>query len=339
MKKAATLALKSGRLFSTKRSMSTQLYYLPPFPTGQGQVTLLSDLAALPGWKSIDGYFNGGATVGLPGLEEVQSIVLPPDIPASGFICAEVSSTFDLAWKLFEHDLLACWGFVLAASQNAGRGQLRRYWHSRPGNLYVTFRLPEDLNTDAGALLTGYLLHKALGAMGVAVDIKWPNDLIQDGRKVGGILLEERGGAVMAGVGLNLGHAPEMPDLKAEGNRARPFPAGALRAGTSPLNARPPAVLNVWLELVKQITLSYEQDLRRLPPARRPALLESCLAFKGLEVAVSEPGFADSAPHPSEHSISGVINGLGPRGELRLLLSSGQERLLHSGTLERFHLK
>ena len=317
------------------------LYYLDFASNGCGveQGADLSELASLPGWQGIGEIFTNAVMSGLPGVGEVSASLPLSDIPAPGFICAEISSTFDLAWELFKHDLLPCWGFVLAASQNSGRGQLRRYWHSKPGNLYVTFRLPGDLNTEAGALLTGYLLYKALGALGMAVDVKWPNDLIQDGRKVGGILLEERGGAVMAGVGLNLAHAPEQPDLEAEDSGARPFLAGILRAGTSPLNVRPPAVLNVWLELVKQITLSYEQDLSRLPPARRPALLESCLAFKGLEVAVSEPGFADSAPPPSKHSISGVINGLGPRGELRLLLSSGQERLLHSGTLEHFHLK
>ena len=292
-----------------------------------------AELALLTGWQGIDEIFANGAVTALPGAGEVSTVLLPSYVPAPGFICAGVTSTFDLAWELLKHDLLPCWGFVLAASQSAGRGQLRRYWHSRPGNLYVTFRLPEDLNTESGALLTGYLLHKALAALGVPVSIKWPNDLIQDGRKVGGILLEERGGAVMAGLGLNLAHAPEMPDLETGDNRARPFPAGVLHVENGPLNVRPPAVLNVWLELVKQITLSYEQEISRLPPARRPALLESCLAFKGLEVAVSEPGFADSGSPSSEHSLSGVINGLGPRGELRLLLSSGQERLLHSGTL------
>ena len=313
--------------------MAWQLYYLSSFSPDPVRGLALRKLAVLPGWAGVERVFCEGTAATLPVVGEVPVAPLPPGIPAPGFICTEATSTFDLAWELYGHGLLPCWGFVLAASQSAGRGQLRRYWHSRPGNLYVTFRLPEDLNTEAGALLTGYLLHKALGALGAAVDIKWPNDLIQNGRKVGGILLEERGGAVMAGVGLNLAHAPEQPDLEIEDNRTRPFPAGVLRVEASPLNTRPPAVLNVWLELVKQITLSYEQDLRRLPPARRPALLESCLAFKGLEVAVSEPGFADSDLPSSEHSISGVINGLGPRGELRLLLSSGQERLLHSGTL------
>lgn len=311
------------------------LYYLDPAPDscGVGQGRDLAGLASLPGWQGIDEIFVNGATAILPGIGEAPTSPLPQDIPAPGFICAEVSSTFDVAWELFKRDLLPCWGFVLAASQNSGRGQLRRYWHSRPGNLYVTFRLPEDLNTESGALLTGYLLHKALAALDVAVSVKWPNDLIQSGRKVGGILLEERSGVVMAGVGLNLAHAPEMSDLETESSRAHPFSAGILRAESFFLNMRQPAVPNVWLELVKQITLSYEQDLSRLPPARRPALLESCLAFKGLEVAISEPGFADSDPVPSEHSISGVINGLGPKGELRLLLSSGQERLLHSGSL------
>ncbi len=325
--------------------MPSQLYYLSSFPPDQTRSVALHELAAWPGWKGIERTFAGNALAVLPLIGKVPAAPLPPGCPAAGFICAEVTSTFDLAWELLKHELLPCWGFVLAATQSAGRGQLRRPWQSAPGNIYATFRLPEALNIEAGALLTGYMLHRALGALGIAVDIKWPNDLIQNKRKVGGILLEERGGAVLAGVGLNIAHAPDMAGLTdlasltnltgqtLEDNSPRPFPAAVLRAENDSFPPAPPAVLNAWLELVKQVTLSYEQDLSRLPPERKPALLESCLAFKGLKATVFEPGFADSGSFFEKREISGIINGLGPKGELRLLLPSGQERLLHSGTL------
>ena len=325
--------------------MPEQLYYLTAFPPGQAWEYSLRELGTWPGWKGIEQTFAGNALTDLPLAGKVPVAPIPPGCPPAGFICAEVTSTFDLAWELLQHGLLPCWGFVLAATQNSGRGQLRRPWQSAPGNIYATFRLPEALNTEAGALLTGYLLHRALGALGVAVDIKWPNDLVQNKHKVGGILLEERGGAVLAGVWLNIAHAPDMADLTGlagltnltgqaiEDNTPRPFPAAVLRAENDSFPPAPPAVLNAWLELVKQVTLSYEQDLSRLPPERRPALLESCLAFKGLKATVFEPCFADSGSFSEKRSISGVINGLGPKGELRLLLPSGRERLLHSGTL------
>lgn len=312
--------------------MTAQLYYLPSYPGISPQPVSLANLASLSGWQGVERFFCDSIATRLPGGGEALAATTSLDISGAGFICAEVTSTFDLAWELVKHDLLPCWGFVLAATQNSGRGQLRRPWQSKPGNLYVTFRLPEDLNTEAGALLTGYLLRQALGALGAVVNIKWPNDLIQNHCKVGGILLEERGGVLLAGVGLNLNDAPDMASLAA-GDNSRAFPAGVLRGAHAPLNLSLPGVLNVWLKLVKQVTLSYEQELCQLPLEQRPALLESCLAFKGSMVSITDPGFVDAGPSFTEHSISGVINGLGPNGELRLLLASGRERLLHSGTL------
>ncbi len=63
-----------------------------------------------------------------------------------------------------------------------------------------------------------------LAARGAAVRIKWPNDLLVDGRKVGGILVEERGGVVVAGLGLNLGGAPRDHALRATPGAARRLP-------------------------------------------------------------------------------------------------------------------
>lgn len=313
--------------------MTKTLYYLLPDSGNASGSAALSELAKLPGWEKTEEFFAEAKTVCLPHVGEALAASMPKGASASGFICGEVPSTFDLAWQLTGQGLLPCWGFVLAARQTSGRGQLRRAWVSEPGNLYVSFRLPDDLNTEAGALLTGYLLLRALRAMGINVSLKWPNDLIQDKRKVGGILLEERGGALLAGVGLNLRQAPDLSAVSFGIKGAKPFPAGILRAGHEPDNPANCNIIHMWLELVKQITLSYEKDLAPLLPEQRTALLEEYLAFKGARVTVHEPGFFHAEGIKPGNDISGVLTGLGAKGELRLMLSSGQELLLHSGSL------
>lgn len=294
----------------------------------------MNELSRLPGWGGVGRFFLNAEAFELPNGEKTLRATTPlEDLPAPGFVCGEVGSTFDLAWELVKQDRLPCWGFVLAASQLAGRGQLRRHWVSDAGNLYVTFRLPDDLNTEAGSLLTGYLLLQALHTLGAKVKIKWPNDLIQNGRKVGGILLEERGGVLLAGVGLNLRQAPDTAKLQLESERAQAFPAGVLYSENAPVSCLEGDILHIWLKLVKQVTLSYEKDLVPLTPELRATVLEEHLAFKGSKVLVQEPGFYAAEPGQATKDASGVITGLGPKGELRLLLTSGQELLLHSGTL------
>ncbi len=313
--------------------MLENLYYLLSCPSGAIKNTPLSELAKFPGWEKAKDIFAAAETVPIADTGKALAAPLPQGAAASGFICGEVPSTFDLAWQLAEQGLLPCWHFVLAAGQSSGRGQLRRAWVSEPGNLYVSFRLPDDLNTEAGALLTGYLLLRALRALGVDVSLKWPNDLIQDKRKVGGILLEERGGVLLAGVGLNLRLAPDLSGISFETKGAKPFPPGVLRAGRGSDIPADCDIIHMWLKLVKQITLSYEKDLAPLMPEQRTALLEEHLAFKGARVTVHEPGFFQNKDVQPGTNISGVLAGLSAKGELRLLLSSGQELLLHSGSL------
>lgn len=100
----------------------------------------------------------------------------------------------------------------VAEQQTAGRGRQGRVWLARPRSALLfslavpLHRLPANL--PAVTLATGVALADALGQRGVAVALKWPNDLLVDGRKLGGILCElavdgEGRATLVVGVGIN----------------------------------------------------------------------------------------------------------------------------------------
>ena len=97
-------------------------------------------------------------------------------------------------------------GVLLAAQeQTAGRGRRGRRWHSAPG-AGVTFSLSIRMaRPNPGlSLVAGVACARALRALGVArVALKWPNDLMVDGAKLGGILVEARGTLAVIGIGIN----------------------------------------------------------------------------------------------------------------------------------------
>jgi BirA family transcriptional regulator, biotin operon repressor / biotin---[acetyl-CoA-carboxylase] ligase len=84
---------------------------------------------------------------------------------------------------------------VIARTQTAGRGQRGREWYSAPGGLYLSLALTPDLPaTHAHQLTMGIAwgIADQLRQLEIPVSIKWPNDLILNGRKLGGILTETR---------------------------------------------------------------------------------------------------------------------------------------------------
>ena len=105
----------------------------------------------------------------------------------------------------------------IAGQQTAGRGRAGRSWLSEPGAALMfslAWRFDGPLHQLAGLpLAVGVALAETLQALAVPVTLKWPNDIIKDGSKLAGILVETQdaaGGGVWAviGVGLNL----VMPD-------------------------------------------------------------------------------------------------------------------------------
>ncbi len=93
---------------------------------------------------------------------------------------------------------------VIADHQTAGRGRHERRWDAPPGtSLLVSFVLPPHplLSLAAGVA--------AAEACGEPVRLKWPNDLLLESRKLGGILVEAMPEKAICGVGINLTWAPE----------------------------------------------------------------------------------------------------------------------------------
>ncbi len=93
---------------------------------------------------------------------------------------------------------------VVAEHQTAGRGRLDRRWEAPPGTaLLASFVLaPHPLLS----LAAGVAVAEACGPH---ARLKWPNDLLIDGRKAGGILVEMTSAKAVVGVGINLTWAPE----------------------------------------------------------------------------------------------------------------------------------
>lgn len=129
-----------------------------------------------------------------------------------------LASTNSTLWDLLDREA-PLGTTVIAAQQHAGRGQWGRQWQSPLGGLYLSLVMVTAAHPPHGKPIfaneTGLLtlssawgIATCLRAQGIPVDLKWPNDLMVTGRKLGGILTETRlyqgqVTAAIVGVGLN----------------------------------------------------------------------------------------------------------------------------------------
>ncbi len=147
------------------------------------------------------------------------AIPLPPEFRLEHHV--RVGSTNDEARRAAEAGA-APGLLVWADEQTGGRGRRGRQWHSPPGNLYLSALLDPGPDFARAAQLSfacALAVHDALAAHVPAglLGLKWPNDVLLAERKVCGILLESgrlAGGRayVIAGIGINLRHAPAHTD-------------------------------------------------------------------------------------------------------------------------------
>jgi BirA family biotin operon repressor/biotin-[acetyl-CoA-carboxylase] ligase len=113
--------------------------------------------------------------------------------------------------------------WITAEVQSSGRGRSGRKWTSEPGNLHasllVTLAAPQPKAYQL-ALVAGVSVFDALAAAmrpaPAGLRLKWPNDILIDGVKTGGILIESSTSAgslaAVIGIGLNVASSPALPD-------------------------------------------------------------------------------------------------------------------------------
>lgn len=229
-------------------------------------------------------------------------------------VCGPCVSTMDVARRLVEQGAIGPWASVLTPAQSAGRGQLRRQWLSAPGNLLATLVCPpEDAPwNDLRPLVLGYLFAEALSGLGSPVQVKWPNDLLSGDSKVAGMLVEERAGCVLVGIGVNLAWAPAPESLR-EGHCA---PAGKFCASDCGLGP-----LSLWLTLVNRLETGYRTLLEAFSPSEFLTIFRSRLAWMGRRVLVQEGAGV---------RYEAVVRGISEEGGL-ILDHAGKEIVLLAG--------
>jgi len=221
-----------------------------------------------------------------------------------------IGSTNDeaLAWAANDAQDLS---IVIANEQTTGRGRLNRSWFTPPSTalafsliLHPTADEIPHLSRIVG--LAALSLANTIGMLGLAPQIKWPNDILLNGLKVAGILVElvwsgEDVDCMVIGVGVNVAK-PSVPDTIRLN-----FPATSLEhvLGAAPNRAK----------LLHDILASF---ISLRPHMRTDAFLaswEKSLAYYHRQVRV-ELG--------DEQSVTGQVIGLGPDGSLQLQDENGK---------------
>ncbi|WP_132910611.1 biotin--[acetyl-CoA-carboxylase] ligase [Sphingomonas sp. BK235] len=204
--------------------------------------------------------------------------------------------------------------WLRADRQTAGRGREGRAWDSPVGNLYAStlVRLAAgDPPAPTLALVAAVALEEAVGAAlpdAAALRLKWPNDLLLDGAKLSGILLERVDDWVVIGFGVNVAHHPDLTDRATTSLRA----AGAAMDAAA-LQSELAAALAHWLARWRREGL--EPITERWRKRAHP------------------PGTELRARLPDGSEWHGRYETLDPGGALVLRLADGSRRVMHAGDI------
>jgi BirA family biotin operon repressor/biotin-[acetyl-CoA-carboxylase] ligase len=240
------------------------------------------------------------------------------DLPLGGIrYFNSIGSTNDeaLAWAAQGAGDLSV---VVANEQTAGRGRYDRPWFSPPStslafSMVLRPRLDEIPYLSRIVGLTALSLADAITKLGLAPQIKWPNDILLNGRKVAGILIElgwagEQVNYVVIGVGLNVakGAAPTTDVLR--------FPAISLEhlLGTVPDRA----------QLLHDILTAFIALRPHMHTESFMASWEKILAYNGREVRVEMGG---------DRTVIGTVTGLEPDGSLKVRDEHGKTVIVRFG--------
>ena len=210
--------------------------------------------------------------------------------------------------------------WVTTLEQTAGRGRRGRVWRSGKGNHHASLLLVDPAPPEVAATLSfaaGVALHRALTGLagesaGRRLRLKWPNDLLCDGQKVAGLLVEGEAlangtFAVVTGFGVNCVDHPEIEAL---------YPAGDLAALGIRIDAE---------QLFLRLAQAFDEEILFWDAGRgfagtRRRWVERALGFGG-PIRVSLP----------DRTIQGRLDSLDPAGRLIVIATDGQRETISAG--------
>ena len=203
--------------------------------------------------------------------------------------------------------------WLRAGRQTGGRGRMGRHWESPAGNLHSSTLVrvrASDPPAHTLALVAANAVHALIAPLCVGnARIKWPNDILVDGAKIAGILLERAGDAVIAGIGVNVTGHPEDLDRPVTSLKAQ----GAIEADAGALLERLAALFTHWLAVWRA---------QGLEPVRAHWLLNA-----------HPRGTAMRVLQPDGEQVEGAFDTLDQQGMLILRLADGQSRAIHAGDI------
>jgi BirA family transcriptional regulator, biotin operon repressor / biotin---[acetyl-CoA-carboxylase] ligase len=221
------------------------------------------------------------------------------DLDFNIHIFETLSSTNDKLSELLAEKKARSGTIVIAKQQTAGRGQRGRVWNSAVGGLYLSMAISPDISaTNAHQLTIGIVwgIAQQLRSEGIPVSIKWPNDLILFGKKLGGILTETRiyqGKIHQAIVGVGINYVNSV-----EGQAINLFPS----------NDCQPNYRNFPIEMLTSCTIrGIISGYKRCTPATIDSLL---LDYLDLLNARGQSAIVNGQ--------SGTVLGISPQGELHI---------------------
>ncbi len=213
---------------------------------------------------------------------------------------------------------------VVAEEQTEGRGRLRRQWISYPNRgIYLSILLRNPLpiriapqSTHIGSLALVKMLREEFG---LPATIKWPNDVLINGRKAAGILTETQSDqdfsrfSVM-GIGINVNNSRE----EMAGHFRYPATSIAIEVGFAVKRQR------VLLQFLSQFERNYDHFLRKGLSVLIPEIeAHSGILGRIITVVIGE------------REITGKAQGLTPEGALLLLREDGSQEIVWAGDVSR----
>jgi BirA family transcriptional regulator, biotin operon repressor / biotin---[acetyl-CoA-carboxylase] ligase len=238
-------------------------------------------------------------------------------------ICGSCTSSMDVAWYFISQDNLQVWDSILAVEQTTGRGQHQRVWMSPAGNIHAAWQWPHPSNTmdldgrwlNFASLMAGYLLARIISEeFGLHVKIKWPNDLLVNGKKIGGILTEARQGQLVIGIGINIVFSPDSTQLRND------FAVQATNLQTESVNTSP---LSLWMKIAEKGRLYWQQMTGSVSPEDFIIALKPFLAWVGEKVLVKTM---------QQEPFEALITGISDQGGL-ILKVDGTETVIYAGSI------